>query len=145
MMRSKVGIVVVLLAGIVVGSSSRASAQMSSGVYSTYNDGEYGGDGYMYGWSSVDDYVPQGCDHSNYYTTTYLLSPTGRYASFESGGTSSNAVIDFADEEGYWTVGTEGYVFCSCAGTNLAYSGQTSVPSGLPPYATVATDSNVYD
>ncbi len=125
MMRTTIGITVVLLAGVVAGVSSRAAAQMSSPNYSTYNDGEYGGDGYVYGWSSVDDYVPQGCDHSNYNTTTYLTSPTGRYASLESGGTSSNVAMEYDGEVGYWDVGTEGYLFCSCAGTDLYYSGES--------------------
>lgn len=131
-MRREIGIVLALVAGIVVGVPSRAAAQMSSPNYSTYNDGEYGGDGYVYGWSSVDDDVPQGCDHSNYETTTYLTSPTGRYASSESGGTSSNAVLEFDDESGYWDVGTEGYLFCSCAGTNLYYSGESPLTITFP-------------
>jgi hypothetical protein len=33
--------------------------------------------------------------------------------------------MEFAGEDGYWDVGTEGYLFCSCAGTNLDYSGES--------------------
>jgi hypothetical protein len=140
MMRTKSGIVLMFLAGIAAGVPSRAAAQMSSPNYSTYNDGMNGGDGYVYGWSSVEDDVPEGCDHSNYYTTTYLTSPSGRYASLESSGTSSNVALEFDGEGGYWDVGTEGYLFCSCAGTNLEYSGESPLPLDGPPTITGGPD-----
>jgi hypothetical protein len=100
-------------------SANTVYAQMGS--YSIYNDGAVGMDGgnhAFFGWGSIDDTPPQGCDHINYNTTTTVQSPS-RSNSALSGGMSSSSWMTVDGEEGYWNVGTEAYVFCTCAGTDI--------------------------
>jgi hypothetical protein len=101
-----------------------AYAQMPD--YSIYDDGTVGltsGVFEFYGWSSVEDNPPAGCDHYDYYTTTTVTSPTNRTSWLESGGTSSNVMLEVDDDYGYWNIDTSGYLTCSCAGGTLTYSG----------------------
>jgi hypothetical protein len=48
--------------------------------------------------------------------------------------------MEFDGENGYWDVGTEGYLFCSCAGGNLGYSGESPLDLGsaqVPTYMSI--------
>jgi hypothetical protein len=98
-------------------SANVVYAQMGS--YSVYDDASIDSDGSstqtFLGWSSVEDSPPSGCDHTDYYTTTTITSPT-RTSPFQSSGMSSNSTLDIQSEEGYWNVETDVVLTCSCAG-----------------------------
>lgn len=95
--------------------------RMSFSVYSDHSL-SWSGDATVYGYSSVID-NSSGCSHSNYSTTTRLLSPSGRQASSTSPGLSSSAGLVFGGEAGQWQVVTTGQYYCSCGQTMAGFSG----------------------
>ena len=59
-----------------------------------------------------------GCDHGPYYTSASITSPSGRYSS--SGyvsGTGASTSLSIDGDLGNYTITTDGYFYCSCAGT----------------------------
>ena len=113
---SGVSIVVMAVVGLLAHADAGYTQTMSISVY---NDSAPSGEGEgedeytVYGYSTVQD-NSSGCTHGGYYTTTHLTSPSSRHNSTGASGLASTTTLDFAGEEGTWSVATSGSYQCSC-------------------------------
>jgi len=112
----------VIAAAMLLLSDSAAAMTYSVSVYS---DGYgSGASAYLYG-DIVDNSDTGGCTHSNYYTVSHLVSPTGRRADVGYSGYSATASLPVDNEVGDWDAYVTGTLSCSCApGTPVGYGGQ---------------------
>src|SRR5688572_9656479 len=111
-------------------AATRPASGQSGMSFSVYNDANplwSGGTAKVSAHSSVQD-LSWGCSHSGYYTTTRIISPSGRQGAATASGLSATTSLAFNDEPGQWQVVTEGTYFCSCIMNYAAFGRGISIP-----------------